>query len=199
MEKVRPWCGQPSDRGRLKNRTERHVTLTFDLLTFNSWRAWRVTWLTLPPSLNTLCLYVFDLWVITFPFGYHWECVRGQCACAESRDPWVGGRNNYIFGIPDHDLPIHYKTFIGLRRRLRVVYSRAVPCKPFSGHFMQIIRWKLKIRLGNRAHRIQHASIMLKNRVPHFYPKMHLDDYWRPLFRNPSSLYYRPKSCVIHK
>jgi len=23
MEKVRPWCGQPSDRGRLKNRTER--------------------------------------------------------------------------------------------------------------------------------------------------------------------------------
>jgi len=21
MEKVRPWCGQPSDRGRLKNRT----------------------------------------------------------------------------------------------------------------------------------------------------------------------------------
>ena len=25
MEKVRPWCGQPSDRGRLKNRTERDV------------------------------------------------------------------------------------------------------------------------------------------------------------------------------
>ena len=22
MEKVRPWCGQPSNRGRLKNRTE---------------------------------------------------------------------------------------------------------------------------------------------------------------------------------
>jgi len=22
MEKVRPWCGQPSDRGRLKNKTE---------------------------------------------------------------------------------------------------------------------------------------------------------------------------------
>jgi len=26
MEKVRPWCGQPSDRRRLKNRTE-HVTM----------------------------------------------------------------------------------------------------------------------------------------------------------------------------
>ena len=25
--------------------------------------------------------------------------------------------------------------------------------------------------------------------VPFPYPKMHLDDYWKPLFRNPSSLY----------
>ena len=25
LEKVRPWCGQPSDRGRLKNRTEYRV------------------------------------------------------------------------------------------------------------------------------------------------------------------------------
>jgi len=28
-----------------------------------------------------------------------------------------------------------------------------------------------------------------KSLVPHFYPNMHLDDYWKPLFRNPSSLY----------
>ena len=27
MEKVRPWCGQPSDRGRLMNRTEQNTTL----------------------------------------------------------------------------------------------------------------------------------------------------------------------------
>jgi len=39
-----------------------------------------------------------------------------------------GGKNNYIFGIPDPDLPIHYATFIGLRRRLRVVIFRAVQC-----------------------------------------------------------------------
>jgi len=26
MEKVRPWCGQPSDRGRLRNRTEQSAT-----------------------------------------------------------------------------------------------------------------------------------------------------------------------------
>ena len=41
---------------------------------------------TLPPRLNTLRLSVLELWVITFPFGYHWKCVRGHCACAESRD-----------------------------------------------------------------------------------------------------------------
>ena len=28
MEKVRPWCGQPSDRGRLRNRTERWCVKT---------------------------------------------------------------------------------------------------------------------------------------------------------------------------
>ena len=27
MEKVRPWCGQPSDRGRLKNRNRTTLTL----------------------------------------------------------------------------------------------------------------------------------------------------------------------------
>jgi len=27
MEKVRPWCGQPSDRGQLKNRTEKNIII----------------------------------------------------------------------------------------------------------------------------------------------------------------------------
>jgi len=36
------------------------VTLTFDLLTLNSCRAWRVTWPTLLPSLKTLRLSVLD-------------------------------------------------------------------------------------------------------------------------------------------
>jgi len=67
------------------------VTLTFDLLTLNRRHTWRVTWPTLPPSTKTLRLSVLELWVITFPVGYHWKCVHGHCACAESRDPWVGG------------------------------------------------------------------------------------------------------------
>jgi len=33
-------------------------------------------------------------------FGYHWECVRGHCACAESRDPWVGGQKQLHFWNP---------------------------------------------------------------------------------------------------
>ena len=229
----------------------RHVTLTFDLLTLNSWRTWQVTWLTLPPSLNTLCLSVLDLWVITFPFGYHWECVRGHCACAESRDPWVGGQKQLhfwnprprfayslynffwatttikgrllssvtnakslycvnfvrdlvtltfdllIFNIYDtwratwSTLPPSLKTLWIFFHELRVItfpidYHWKYVRRPFC--FMQIIRWKLKIWLGNRAHRIQHASVMLKTLVPHFYPKMHLDDCWRPFFRNPSRL-----------
>ena len=32
MEKVRPWCGQPSDRGRLKNRTEQKLTILANFL-----------------------------------------------------------------------------------------------------------------------------------------------------------------------
>ena len=107
---------------------------------------------TLPPSLKTLRLFVHELRVIKFPIDYHWRCVRGHCACAESRDPRVGGKNNYIFGIPDPDLPIHYTTFIGLRRRLRVVYSRAVPCKPFSGHLAAILFYaNYKVKTQNSA------------------------------------------------
>ena len=102
------------------------VALTFALFTLNSWRTWRVTWPTLPPSLKTLRLSVFELRVITFPIGYHWKCVRGHCACVESRDPWVGCQNNYIFWNPDPDLPIHCTVQLLLgydRRRLRKLIS----------------------------------------------------------------------------
>jgi len=76
------------------------LTLTFDLLTLNNCCVWRVTCPTLLPSLKTLRLSVLDLWVITIPVGYHWECVRGHCACTESRDPWVGGQKQLHFWNP---------------------------------------------------------------------------------------------------
>jgi len=71
-----------------------------DLLTLNSCHTWRVTWPTLPPSKKTLRLSVLELWVITFSVGYHWKCVRGHCACAESGDPWVGGQKRIHFWNP---------------------------------------------------------------------------------------------------
>jgi len=76
------------------------VTLTFDLLIFNSYHTWRVMWPTLPPSLKTLRLFLHELRVITFPIDYHWKCVRSHCACAESRDPWVWGQKQLHFWNP---------------------------------------------------------------------------------------------------
>ena len=76
------------------------VTLTFDPLTLNSCHARRVTWPTLPPSLKTLWLFVHELRVITVPIDYHRKCVCGHCACAESRDPWVGGQKRVHFWNP---------------------------------------------------------------------------------------------------
>jgi len=111
--------------------------LTFDLLTLNSWRTWRVTWLTLPRSLNTLCLSVLDLWVITFPFGYHWECVRGHCVCAESRDPWVGGQKQLHFCNPRprfaYSLYNFYLVTTTIKGRLHssVTNAKALDCVNF--------------------------------------------------------------------
>jgi len=76
------------------------VTLTFALLALCSCHAWRVTWPTLPPSTKTLRLSVLELPVITFPISYYWKCIRGHCACAESRDPWVGGEKRLRFWNP---------------------------------------------------------------------------------------------------
>ena len=76
------------------------VTLTFDLLTLSSCHIWRVTWPTLPRSLKTLRLFFHELRVITVPIDYRSKCVRGHCACAESRDPWVGGEKRLHFWNP---------------------------------------------------------------------------------------------------
>ena len=73
------------------------VTLTFDRLTCNSCLIWRVTSPTLPPSLKTLQLFVHELQVITVRIDCHWKCVRDHCACAVSRDPWVGGQKQLHF------------------------------------------------------------------------------------------------------
>ena len=98
------------------------VTLTFDLLTFNSCHTWQVTWSTLPPRSQTLRLFFRELWVIMSSLKMHMPPLSMR------RITWSVSTDLKIisFGIPDPDLPIHYTTFIGLWRRLRVVYFRAV-------------------------------------------------------------------------
>ena len=90
-----------------------YITWLCDLLTLNNCCAWWVTWPTLLPSLKTLCLSILELWVITFHVDYHWKCVRGYCACAESRDPPVGGQKQLHFWNPRPRFAYSLCTFSG--------------------------------------------------------------------------------------
>jgi len=113
------------------------VTFTFDLLPLNSCNTWRVTWSTLPPSLKTLRLFVHELRVITVPIDYHRKCVLGQCACAESRDPWVGVQKQLHISNPRprfaYSLCNFYwgTTTIKGRLLLSVTNAKALDCVNF--------------------------------------------------------------------
>ena len=105
------------------------VTLTFDLLTLVSGHTCRFTWSTPPPSLKILRISVLELWVLTSPIGYHWQCFCSHCACAVSRDLCVGANFSHIFEIPDSDLPIHYTIFMALRLRQMELCTKSLrPC-----------------------------------------------------------------------
>ena len=66
------------------------VTLTFDLEQLQC----------MAGDVSNLATKLEDPIGITFPIDYHWKCVRGHCACAESRDPWVGGSKQLHFWNP---------------------------------------------------------------------------------------------------
>jgi len=65
MEKVRPWCGQPSDQGRLKNRTEQdkyhNIFYCHQNNKANKTRKWTSTWIALSPFRPAVTL-TFDFW-----------------------------------------------------------------------------------------------------------------------------------------
>jgi len=120
------------------------VTLTFDLLTLNSCRSWRVTWPTLPPSMKTLRLSVLELRVITFPIGYH---------CAESRDPWVGGQKQlHIWNLqPRFAYSLCNFYWATTTIKCRLLSSRPM-LKPFSGEKIQSRRngpqkWRFLVKM----------------------------------------------------
>jgi len=70
-----------------------------------------------------------QLWVIMFPVGYHWECVRGHCACAESRNPWVGGQKQLHFWNPRPWFAYSLCTFDSTINVIKVICeNNARPC-----------------------------------------------------------------------
>ena len=88
----------------------------------------------MPPSLKTLRLFVHELRVITVPVDYHRKCVRGHCACAESRDPWVGYQKRLHFWNPRPRFAYSLYNFYWATTTIkgRLLSSRPM-LKPFSG------------------------------------------------------------------
>jgi len=58
----------------------------------------------------------------------HYEGYKVYCACAVSRDLYIGSPPKPLVTIFDPELPIHYTSFMRLRWRLRAVYIWAPPC-----------------------------------------------------------------------
>ena len=119
------------------------VTLTIDLLTLNSCYAWQVTLANLIPGLKTLCLSVLVLWVITFPIGYHWRCVRGHCACAVWRDPCVGGQKQLHFWYAGPRFAYSLCNFGGSTMKVIKVIceNNARPC----------VKWRMSFGAGEKS------------------------------------------------
>jgi len=110
-----------------------YVTLWPWPLTFVSGHACRVTWSTPPPpSSKILLLSVLELWVLTYPIGYHRQCISSHCACSISHDLCVGGNFSDIFEIPGPDLPIHYTTCMALRLRQTELSAKTAYFPPLN-------------------------------------------------------------------
>ena len=72
------------------------------------------------------------------------------------------------------------------KRKQLHIYAKEAIWWPFC--LCKLDGQDLKISLGNRVYRIQHTQIRLESLVPRFYPKMPLDSYRAPFFRNPTRL-----------
>jgi len=104
----------------------------FDLLTLNSCHTWPVMWPTLSPSLKTVRLFIRELRVITVPIDYRRKCVRGHSACAESRDPCVGGQKQLHIWNPRAPFSLYNFYWATTTIKGRLLSSRPM-LKPFSG------------------------------------------------------------------
>ena len=69
-----------------------------------------------------------ELWVLTSPIGYYWQCVCSHCACAVSRNLCrpTGANFSNVFEISYPDLPIHCTTFMALRLKQMELSAKTV-------------------------------------------------------------------------
>ena len=72
------------------------------------------------PDLHTNFDYptTIGYWVMNYWIWSYGGTVTVQCACATSRDLYLGGQLVHILKIPHPNLPIHFVTFRALRHRL---------------------------------------------------------------------------------
>jgi len=115
---------------------------TFDLLTFVSDHTWRVTWLTPLPGLDILRLSVLELWVLTSPIGYHWQCVCSHCAV-----------------LGDHDFPLAASNFVNLTA------FTAIGSHIFTAHAQKWLSVNLTVTIMWHRHSIPWPDLLTENDI----------------------------------
>ena len=139
-------------------------------------------WPTLPPSLKTLSSSVLELWVITFSVGYRRK--RGHCACAESRDAWVGGQKQLHIWNPRlrfaYSLCNFYCNFYWATTTIKVRLLSSRPMlKPFSSNQLSdgAQKWRFLGKMGDEA-----LDFGFATHKRHFLARNHV--VWRILRQN---------------
>ena len=92
-------------------------------------------------------------WVTSFNGSnwYHWKCERGHSACAESRDPWVGGQKQLHFWNPRPRFTCSLCNFGGYTMKIIKVIceNNARPwVKTYEFLRMREITWSVKDALN---------------------------------------------------
>jgi len=87
-----------------------------------------------------------DLWFITSSIRHQWKCVHGHCACAESRDPWVGGQKQLHFCNPPPRFAYLLYNFYWATATIKGRSLSSCPMfKPFSDEKIVPSKWGPKI------------------------------------------------------
>jgi len=106
---------------------------------------------------------VLEFWVITFTVDYHWKCVRGYCACAESRDLLVGDQKQLHFWNPRPWFAYSLCTFGGYTINVIKVIceNNARPCVKKTHQFLRMreFTWSVIGNLNVLLHSISTSSI----------------------------------------